>query len=121
MNPRRQVFHFGAALLLVVALLQGQTQKPPRVELKFAILGDTGTGTPPQYDIGKKLAANHATFPFEFVIMLGDNMYGGESPKDFQNKFEKPYEALLSMGMKFYASLGNHDIPDREIAYKLFN
>ena len=41
--------------------------------------------------------------------------------KDFQNKFEKPYEALLSAGIKFYASLGNHDVPDRQIAYKPFN
>jgi hypothetical protein len=30
--------------------------------------------------------------------MLGDNMYGGDSAKDFQNKFEKPYQALLSAG-----------------------
>src|SRR6185503_4056818 len=68
-------------------------QKP---ELKFAIIGDTGTGTKPQYEIGQKLATTRTTFPFEFVIMLGDNMYGGESAKDFQNKFEKPYAALLS-------------------------
>ena len=45
--------------------------------LKFAILGDTGTGTKPQYEVGTKLAGLRGTFPFEFVIMLGDNMYGG--------------------------------------------
>jgi hypothetical protein len=37
------------------------------------------------------------------------------------NKFEKPYESILSKGIKFYAALGNHDAPDREIAYKPFN
>jgi hypothetical protein len=132
MNSRGRTLHFGILVLALAALLQGQarTQQQqsrssaaatPKVELKYAILGDTGTGTKPQYEIGQKLADTYATFPFEFVIMLGDNMYGGESPKDFQNKFEKPYEALLSKGLKFYAALGNHDVPDREIAYKPFN
>ena len=32
-----------------------------------------------------------ATFPFELVIMLGDNMYGGQQPADFIKKFQKPY------------------------------
>jgi len=99
-----------------------QAQQPAKLpELKFAIIGDTGTGGSEQYEIGRKLAATRGAFPFEFVIMLGDNMYGGESPKDFQTKFEKPYEALLSTGIKFYASLGNHDLPDRQIGYKPFN
>jgi len=100
------------------AAAQQPAQQP---ELKFAILGDTGTGGREQYEIGQKLTAARDTFPFEFVIMLGDNMYGGESAKDFQNKFERPYEALLKTGIKFYASLGNHDVPDRQIAYKPFN
>ena len=41
--------------------------------------------------------------------MLGDNLYGGDSPRDYQRKFEEPYKALLDAGVKFYASLGNHD------------
>jgi hypothetical protein len=101
-----------------VAAAQQPAKQP---EVKFAILGDTGTGGRDQYEIGQKLTATHGTFPFEFVILLGDNMYGGESARDFQNKFEKPYEALLSTGIKFYASLGNHDVPERQIAYKPFN
>jgi hypothetical protein len=101
-----------------VAAAQQPAKQP---EVKFAILGDTGTGGKEQYEIGQKLTATRGTFPFEFVIMLGDNMYGGESARDFQNKFEKPYEALLSTGIKFYASLGNHDVPERQIAYKPFN
>jgi predicted phosphodiesterase len=96
-------------------------QQADQPELKFAILGDTGTGGREQYEVGQKLTATRGTFPFEFVIMLGDNMYGGESARDFQNKFEKPYAALLSADIKFYASLGNHDVPERQIAYKPFN
>ena len=33
-------------------------------------------------------------FPYDLVIMLGDNMYGGQTPADFAKKFEKPYAAL---------------------------
>jgi len=101
-----------------IAAAQQPAKQP---ELKFAIVGDTGTGGREQYEVGQKLTAARGTFPFEFVIMLGDNMYGGESARDFQNKFEKPYEALLSTGIKFYASLGNHDVPERQISYKPFN
>lgn len=62
----------------------------------------------------------HAAFPFDLVIMLGDNMYGGQRPADFVKKFEQPYAALLSAGVKFQASLGNHDRPEN-VSYQLFN
>ena len=52
--------------------------------------------------------------------MLGDNLYGNEGAKDFEKKFERPYKALLDAGVKFYASLGNHDNPNQRF-YKLFN
>jgi predicted phosphodiesterase len=52
--------------------------------------------------------------------MLGDNLYGGEKPIDFVKKFETPYKALLDDGVKFYASLGNHDDPTQRF-YQKFN
>ena len=59
-------------------------------------------------------------FPFEFVLMLGDNLYGHEKPSDFVRKFEEPYKPLLNAGIKFYAALGNHDNPNERF-YKNFN
>ena len=88
--------------------------------LKFAVLGDNGTGDKPQYDVGQQMAAVRATFPFDMVVMLGDNMYGRQDPQDFVTKFERPYAALLQAGVLFYASLGNHDNPDNRF-YKRFN
>jgi 3',5'-cyclic AMP phosphodiesterase CpdA len=41
--------------------------------------------------------------------MLGDNIYGGQGPRDLDRKFTQPYKALLDAGVKFYAALGNHD------------
>jgi len=88
--------------------------------LKFAAIGDSGTGDRPQYDVGQRMATERMRFPFELVIMLGDNMYGRQQPDDFVTKFERPYAALLSAGVLFYASLGNHDNP-RNAQYEPFH
>jgi len=88
--------------------------------VKFAAIGDMGTGEAPQYQVAERMNTERQQFPFDFVIMLGDNIYGGSSPKDFEKKFEHPYKALLDSSVKFYASLGNHDNPNERF-YKLFN
>jgi 3',5'-cyclic AMP phosphodiesterase CpdA len=103
------------ALLAVAAveLLAAQTASlPDRPEsLKFAVIGDTGTGAPPQFDVGTRLNEARGAFPFDMVIMLGDNIYGRQTAQDFVDKFRRPYAALLTGGVTFYASLGNHDSP----------
>jgi 3',5'-cyclic AMP phosphodiesterase CpdA len=88
--------------------------------LKFAVIGDTGSGQPPQFDVGRQMAAARTRFPFELVLMLGDNMYGSQRPQDFVDKFERPYAALLQAGVPFYAALGNHDNQSNR-SYKGFN
>src|SRR5215207_1029301 len=50
--------------------------------VKFAVIGDSGTGGTAQYQVGKLLNDARARFPYEFVIMMGDNMYGGQGPAD---------------------------------------
>lgn len=80
-----------------------------RDSLKFAAMGDNGTGDRAQYEVAKQMAAWREKLPYEMVIMLGDNMYGSQQPRDFVLKFEMPYKPLLDAGVMFYASLGNHD------------
>jgi len=89
--------------------------------VRFAVIGDNGTGEAPEFAIGKQLEKYRQAVGFDFVVMLGDNIYGGHRPVDFQRKFEQPFEPLLDAGVKFYASLGNHDDPDVERLYKPFN
>jgi hypothetical protein len=89
--------------------------------IRFAVIGDSGTGETPQYDVAKLLELYREKVGFDFIIMLGDNIYGGHHPKDFVQKFEQPYKPLLDAGVKFYASLGNHDDPNIERLYKPFN
>jgi len=92
--------------------------KPDSV--RFAVIGDSGTGDQPQYQTAAEMAAAQRQVSFDFVLMLGDNIYGGKSPEDFKRKFEDPYQPLLGAGVKFYASLGNHDQTNERL-YKPFN
>jgi 3',5'-cyclic AMP phosphodiesterase CpdA len=66
------------------------------------------------------MVSARARFPFELVIMAGDNMYGRQEPQDFEPKFERPYRPLLDAGVPFYAVLGNHDDPNNRF-YASFN
>jgi predicted MPP superfamily phosphohydrolase len=107
--------------LLRVFVAQEMSLLPNRPgSLKFAAIGDNGTGDQPQYDVAVQMEKWHQRFGFDLVIMLGDNIYGRQQPADFVQKFERPYRPLLDAGVKFYASLGNHDDP-RNNKYTLFN
>jgi predicted phosphodiesterase len=104
----------------IVGAAQNVTLPNKPNSVKFAVLGDTGTGDSHQYRVAKTFASTRQSFPFEFVVMAGDNMYGGDNPRDFQKKFEIPYKPVLDAGIKFYAALGNHDSPNQRL-YKPFN
>jgi 3',5'-cyclic AMP phosphodiesterase CpdA len=104
-------------------IAQGQASVPlpnKADTLHFAVIGDNGTGDRPEYEVASQMAAWYAKFPFPFVVMVGDNIYGSDRPQDFVKKFEAPYKALLDKGVKFYASLGNHDSREQRY-YKLYN
>ena len=117
-------------LLAIVALtaglplaIAGQELRVPNKpdSVKFAVIGDAGTGSSSQRAVGKELATWRSRFPFTFVVMVGDNLYGGERESDFQKKFVIPYKPLLDSKVKFYASLGNHDDAAIQRNYPLFN
>ena len=102
------------------AVLPTSTLPKDKDSIKFLVIGDSGTGGRQQYEVAQRIVEAHKQFTFDFAIMLGDNMYGSESASAFVNKFEKPYKPLLDAGVKFYASLGNHDEPSQRF-YKPFN
>ena len=118
------LYRLAGALLIGLwpVLVLAQELALPRREgsVKFAVIGDTGTGEEDQYEVAAVLAKYHQVFPFDFVIMLGDNLYGKERPQDFARKFELPYKGLLDAKVEFHAALGNHDDPNQRF-YKPFN
>jgi hypothetical protein len=124
----RTRFRRGALPAVLAAVLLGAAVSPsgqgtlPLADdsVRFAVIGDSGTGGDGQEAVADQLAKAHARFPFEFAIMLGDNLYGRERPRDYVAKFERPYKPLLEAGVKFYAALGNHDDPTQRL-YEPFN
>lgn len=89
--------------------------------IKFAIIGDSGRGSKEQHDVAAQMVAYRQRFNYDFVLMVGDNIYEGPATaEDYRLKFEDPYKGLLDQGVKFYAALGNHDDLN-QIFYKPFN
>lgn len=115
------------ALLLVsqsvgptIGPMQDQRLPNKQGSLKFAVIGDSGQPGDGQIAIANQMVKWRPRFPFEFVLMTGDNLYGRESPRDYEKKFAIPYKPLIDANVKFYAALGNHD-DDGQTQYKLFN
>jgi len=102
------------------AVAQEVTLPQRKGSVRFAVLGDVGTGDKAQYTVASQIATFRKKFPFTFAIMLGDNLYGSDRPQDYQRKFEVPYKPLLDDGVEFHAALGNHDDPNQRY-YKPFN
>src|ERR1044072_5640346 len=101
-----------APVALTLPLKEGST--------RFMVVGDTGTGGREQYELASVMARYWEAFPFEFALMMGDNLYGTEKAEDYKKKFEDAYRPLLDNNVKFYASLGNHD-ESNERFYEKFN
>lgn len=130
-----QTTHTQRASLLFIALIlnlfsvngprpAAQT-KPAHAQprLSFAVIGDSGTGKKEQYAVAQAMEREYEKEPFDLVLMLGDNIYGGGGGKGMVEKFEAPYRDLLARGVKFQAALGNHDNgkADDETGYAPFN
>jgi hypothetical protein len=77
--------------------------------IKFAAIGDAGRGHKPQYEVSAQMQAYRETFSYDFVVMLGDNVYDGGTREDYLRKFELPYKPLLDDDVEFYATIGTHD------------
>jgi predicted phosphodiesterase len=126
---------FSISLILLASITVGDAltgqqrqQAAPSIEalppvgknsVKFLVIGDSGTGDRYQVETAQMMWRARSVFPYDFAIMLGDNMYGSERPQDYARKFEQPFKPLLDAKVEFYASLGNHDDPN-QIYYKPF-
>jgi DNA repair exonuclease SbcCD nuclease subunit len=84
------------------------------------VIGDMGNASRRQLETARQMWAQHQRFPFEFVLTVGDNIYGDEAPSDMLRKFVQPYQPIIEAKIPFYASLGNHD-ERSQVNYPLFN
>jgi len=97
--------------------------KPDSQPVRVLAFGDFGTGSASQRQVAATMAEWHRKSPFDFGVTLGDNFYvaGISSPTDarWKTQWEELYGPL---GIKFYATFGNHDwvisdSPAAEILY----
>ncbi len=88
--------------------------------VRFLAIGDTGRGNKEQTELAEVMFKYRQVYPYEFVIMTGDNIYYQEKADDMKTKFEDVYRPLLDAGIKFYATLGNHDESNQRF-YEPFN
>jgi len=112
--------HVGGWLVLLLSVLPLLILTPSRLtfvnfnqathSVRFAVIGDFGTGGEHQKKVADQMVIWHDRYGYEFVITVGDNIYPFANPKDYQKKFEIPYAELLHRGVRFYATLGNHDV-----------
>lgn len=78
--------------------------------LRFAVIGDWGSGSSAEYAVARRMCAWRSWHPFGLVVTTGDNIYPDGSPAYFQQKFFDPFDCLLDAGVQFRSSLGNHDV-----------
>jgi acid phosphatase len=104
------------ALIVFTSFIPAIAQNKP---FPFAVVGDTGCDCSGQEIIAKQMFHWYKKRPFGMVLMLGDNIYGeggffggdrGGDPDLFQERFDAHYKPLLDSGVKFFATLGNHDM-----------
>ena len=117
----RIVIRLALALVLCTELL---ALSPARAQsddtLRFAVIGDWGTGSRRQRETGQMLWKQRERFPYSFIITTGDNLYGSQDPPAFERKFIIPYKAIIDARIPFFAAIGNHD-EDQQLNYPLFN
>jgi hypothetical protein len=113
--PERQATAAGPKTFDYLAM-PGKTRS-----VRFAVLGDTGTGDENQARVAETLWNYYAQGNrFKFILLLGDNLYAGsESARDYERQFTAPYKRFLDARIQFRATLGNHDLPAQD-AFKPF-
>jgi predicted MPP superfamily phosphohydrolase len=119
------------ALLSIATISAGALIKPSLAfsspvdgKVRFALLGDWGTGDKNQGGIATQMLASHQRTPFDFIISAGDNIYPNGAGRHFQRNFEQPFATFLTDRVKFYTVLGNHDVDEGrqdQCQYPLFN
>jgi 3',5'-cyclic AMP phosphodiesterase CpdA len=97
---------------------------PVQDKIRFAVIGDWGTGDGDAIGVAAQMLKGHQRSPFDFVIAAGDNIYPDGGGRYFVKHFEQPFAGLIRDRVGFYAVLGNHDVVkgrQDQCQYPLFN
>lgn len=96
----------GAAPTLV---LQPSAWETGPDRLRFAAIGDNGSGGRQALAVASRMAQTYGVAPFGLVSLLGDISYYGSFEDRYEDVFARPMGPLLDAGVRFELAIGNHD------------
>jgi hypothetical protein len=97
-----------------------QVQSTQASTTRFVAIGDMGSRMAGQFKLATAMANAYQQHPFTFALTLGDNIYpDGDVKRRGEASFTQPYKPLLDAGVRFYPSLGNHDVDSGFMADQL--
>jgi 3',5'-cyclic AMP phosphodiesterase CpdA len=120
------------AILSIAAISAGALIKPSSIfgvqpvknSMRFAVIGDWGTGDHDCIGIAGQMLTTHERTPMDLIIAAGDNVYPNGSGRHFAKAIEQPFAGMIKGKVPFYAVLGNHDVEEGrqdQCQYPLFN
>ncbi len=85
--------------------------------IRFAVLGDSGSGGRNAMAIATRMAEAYERSPYGLVIHVGDVSYYGSIADRWEAVFQRPYAPLLDAGVRFEIAVGNHEYEEKPSAY----
>jgi predicted phosphodiesterase len=89
--------------------LQPNAWTTTKRRVRFAAIGDNGSGGRQAMAVAKRLAETYRHLPFGLVALLGDISYYGNFEERYDEVFAKPMAPLIDAGVGFELAIGNHD------------
>jgi 3',5'-cyclic AMP phosphodiesterase CpdA len=77
--------------------------------LRFAAIGDNGSGGRQAMAVAAQMARTYEHLPFGLVALLGDICYYGNLADRYDHVFRRPMAPLIDAGVGFELAIGNHD------------
>lgn len=77
--------------------------------MRFAAIGDNGSGGRQAMAVARRMAETYREMPFGLVALLGDISYYGNFERRFNDVFARPMRPLTDAGVGFELAIGNHD------------
>jgi len=82
--------------------------------IRFAVLGDNGSGGRNQMDVARQMARSYQSSPYGLVLLAGDISYYGSIDDRWEDVFVEPYTPLIDAGVEWELAIGNHEITEKK-------
>jgi 3',5'-cyclic AMP phosphodiesterase CpdA len=89
--------------------LQADAWPTDPTRLRFAAIGDNGSGGRQAMAVAEQMAKTYERAPFGLVALLGDISYYGSFEDRYEDVFRLPMAPLIDAGVGFELAIGNHD------------